>query len=278
MHQLQIVHEDAADAVRALEPPGLGPELQRRQGRGVIDVDRGLGRDPAGLHQLLIVLGAEHPFADELGIDAAVAAQEPLGQLLLAHFQREDRQRDLFDDPDVLGDIQRQARLAHAGPAGDDDHLALLQAAGLVIQLVISRRQPGDVGPFALLDQLEGLRDEVLQGHRGVGDALVRDGEDLPLGLVELLAGGHRSRRRRLSGSRWPRRWSRAGAFSPGRSPRSTGRSPRRGRSRCTRWRYSGPPMASIWLQRSSSLRTSRPSIPSPRFFSNKAMMASKIN
>ena len=84
--------------------------------------------------------------------------------------------------------------LAHGRSGGDDDQFAGLQAAGHVVQFEEAGGHAGEVVAVAVLDLLEGLLQQAGEADRLVGDALLGDGEEALLGLVEdlgdLLAGG----------------------------------------------------------------------------------------
>ena len=82
--------------------------------------------------------------------------------------RREDGDRLLVLDGDVLGDVHRQRGLAHAGPGGDDEHLGAVQAVGHFVEFGETGGQAGD-GAAALvefLDGLDGLHDLVLHRER----------------------------------------------------------------------------------------------------------------
>ncbi len=94
----------------------------------------------------------------------------------------------------MLADVERERGLAHAGPSGDDDQVALLQARGHAVEVGEPGRDAGDVGGIVAvvqeLDALDDLRQqrphllEPLLAAR----AVLGDLEHLRLGLVEDLA------------------------------------------------------------------------------------------
>ena len=63
-------------------------------------------------------------------VDLGLGREDAQRELLLAHLEREDADRLLCADRDVLRDVEREAGLAHAGPAGDDDQGAAFEAVG----------------------------------------------------------------------------------------------------------------------------------------------------
>ena len=109
-----------------------------------------------------------------------------------AHFHAENRHRQ-FAHADMLGDIQRERGLAHRGPPGHDDHVARLQARGLLVEIGEAGRQPGDIGRIvAVIELLDAVHH--LAQHRLIRDEALRDARagfgDLEyprLGLVEQL-------------------------------------------------------------------------------------------
>jgi hypothetical protein len=61
-------------------------------------------------HELLVVQLA---LAQPLGIDATLGSKESLHQLLLAHFEREERHRDVVVERCVLRDVEHESGLSH---------------------------------------------------------------------------------------------------------------------------------------------------------------------
>ena len=91
----------------------------------------------------------------------------------------------------MLGDVERERRLAHARPAGDDDEIAPLQAGGALVQIVVAGRNAGDVRRVvALIERFHPLHDareqlldvveSLLTPGTGLGNL-----EHFGLGLVE---------------------------------------------------------------------------------------------
>ena len=77
---------------------------------------------------------------------------------------RENGHRQLRLQRDVLGDVEREGGLAHRGPAGDDDHVARLQAGSLHVEVVEAGRDAGDIrrmlAVVELLDAVDHLRQQ----------------------------------------------------------------------------------------------------------------------
>ena len=125
-------------------------------------------------------------------VDLADRAQQALGDLGLGHLEREQRDRLLQRHRDVLGDVEREARLAHRGPRGQDHEVRLLQARGLAIELAEAGRKARDAAAVAVLEQqrepVEGLVERLLDEREVLGRAVLRDLVDLLLGHVEQLA------------------------------------------------------------------------------------------
>ena len=79
---------------------------------------------------------------EPLRIDVADRRQQPQDELLLAHLEAEDADRATVADGGVLGDIQREARLADRWSGREDDEVALLEPCRQGVQL-------GEAGPDA---------------------------------------------------------------------------------------------------------------------------------
>ncbi len=57
VHELHVVDHDALDVVLQLQPPGLGPQFQRRQARRIVHPDRRLGQLADDVGQLACIPG-----------------------------------------------------------------------------------------------------------------------------------------------------------------------------------------------------------------------------
>ena len=93
----------------------------------VVDVHRRLRqgvhrrRDPGEVELL------EEAGAQALRVDVGDAREQAQDELLLAHLEAEDADALALADGGVLGDVEREARLADRRAGGDDDEVALLE-------------------------------------------------------------------------------------------------------------------------------------------------------
>ena len=71
----------------------------------------------------------------------------------------------------VLGNVDGKRRFAHGGARGDDDQLALLQAAGHVVELGEVGGQAGDLAALLVevVDGAEGVLDDLVERLQGRG-------------------------------------------------------------------------------------------------------------
>ena len=117
LHELEVVDDHEVEAGLGLEPASLRPELHRGDVRRVVDVHRRLGqgvhrrRDPGEVELL------EEARSEPLRVDVGDARQEAQDELLLAHLEAEDADALALADGGVLGDVEREARLADRRPA-----------------------------------------------------------------------------------------------------------------------------------------------------------------
>ncbi len=79
------------------------------------------GRQPREVHLL------EESGTQSLRVDVGDRAEQAQDELLLAHLEAEDADRAALSDRGVLGDVERQRRLADGRPGGDDDQVRPLQ-------------------------------------------------------------------------------------------------------------------------------------------------------
>ena len=94
--ELDVIDHDQAEVLAQLEPPGVGRDLEHVPRGGVVDEER---RRP----QLVVALAQQGHLAGARGSARsgacgrrpATGAEEPLGQLELAHFQADEEHGDL---------------------------------------------------------------------------------------------------------------------------------------------------------------------------------------
>ncbi len=112
-----------------------------------------------------------------------------VNNLVHGHFQREDRRNDARLDSGVLNDIERQRRLAHAGPAGNDYQLRPLKARGQAVEIAVTRRHARDELLFfvELLDRLETVADYVLERTKALMYSPLGDLKNYLLCAVQIL-------------------------------------------------------------------------------------------
>ena len=70
LHQLQVVDDDHADVGVRLEAPRLGPHLEQRHARRVVDPDRRVAQDAGGAREPRELVVAQHALAQPLRVDA----------------------------------------------------------------------------------------------------------------------------------------------------------------------------------------------------------------
>ena len=174
-----------------------------RERRRVVDEQRQCTQLLAGAHDQRPVLLADVTAPQPVGLDPALAGEQPGGQLLGRHLEREHAddivgvarlgrvRRDVLRRGGVGGDGDGQGRLAHARAAGEDDQIGGLQAAQLLVEageLGRHARDLADLVPCAL-DVLDRLGQHDREGAElALGFAFLGEGEQLLLGQLDLLA------------------------------------------------------------------------------------------
>ena len=196
---------------RGLHPAGLGADLHHRDPRVVVEEQRHL--EPADRPADLGPVGLGEPAVAHLRrVDLRLARQDPLGQLVVAHLEREHEHR--------LGPCvwatwaampEPEGGLPHRRPGPDDVQRRGLQPGQQLVEVVVAGGRPGDdvaAGVGLLSRSITPLIDSLSSWVR-VGDALLGDLEDLRLGLVDAPWSRRRARRRRARRCRRRRRISR---------------------------------------------------------------------
>ncbi len=156
-----------------LQPPCLRPDLHHRDRPRVVDVDRRLRQPVARRGEARPVVGRELARAQALRLDLRLRAHEALRDLGLRHLEREQRHGRLAAHGEVRRHAEREARLSHARPRGEDDEVPGLEAGRQLVEVAEAARDAGDVGPLlvergdALEARLQQLLDvaEVARRH-----------------------------------------------------------------------------------------------------------------
>ena len=108
--QLQIVDDDEAEAVLALEPPRPGAQRRHGDAGRVVDEEGQPRQLLRGVHEFREILLAHLAAADAVAGDARVLGQDAGGQLLRRHFQREERHLGALLDLDAAGVVATSSR------------------------------------------------------------------------------------------------------------------------------------------------------------------------
>ena len=170
-----------------LEPARLGPQLHGRDVGRVVDVHRRFRqrvhrrRDPREVELL------EEPRAQPLRVDVGDARQHPEHQLLLAHLEAEDADGLALLDGGMLGDVEREARLADRWAGGEDDEVARLEAGRQRIEVGEARSDAGDLAAVGVqvVEPVVGVVQQRLERGEARVDAFLADREELGLGAVD---------------------------------------------------------------------------------------------
>jgi hypothetical protein len=91
----------------------MGPHFENIQQAAVIDIDRRAPQPFAGVSHVLPLLARGLTGAQRLERHTPLGADQSLNELLHRHLEAEDRDRKVFHDRRVGGDVQRKARLSH---------------------------------------------------------------------------------------------------------------------------------------------------------------------
>src|SRR6266568_4938422 len=143
LHELQVVHDHERNIVLGLQPPCLRAHGERRQGGGIVNPDRRGAEQTRRARELGVIIVAQLAAAQPLCVYQPLRAEQPLHELVLGHFEREERDPGVVLDGGVLHDVQRQRRLPHRGSSGQDDQVGALEARGVPIEIDEPARDAG---------------------------------------------------------------------------------------------------------------------------------------
>ena len=206
LQQLEIVDDDQADPLLALQPPGAGAQRRDGEARRVVDIERQRLEIGGGAGEVAEILLADLAHAQRFGADPGLLGEDAGGELVGRHFEAEegdagagraiggDAVLDVLDHPPrrVEGDVGGERGLAHAGTAGEDDEVAMMQAAGLGVERVEPGGDPGKAA--AGVERLFGHLDR--RGRRlgegldaALAAAFLGDPVERRLGILDLALG-----------------------------------------------------------------------------------------
>ena len=160
-----------------LHAPRLGAHLQERQTGRVINEYWRILQAVARTHDAPPFLARQHVFAEFLPIHAALRAQDALYQLLLTHFQTEER-HPIGSGCHVLRHIESKRSLTHRWARRQDDHLAALQTAEHLIKFIKTGRYTRHMLAFILLKRPDGFVQQFAQRGSGTRFTALRDRKD----------------------------------------------------------------------------------------------------
>src|ERR1700682_3660845 len=140
-------------------------------------------------HELFVV---QLPFAAALCIHTAFGSKEALNELLLAHLQREKRDRNIVIERGVLGNVEHESGFPHRWTGGDDDEIRGLETCRELVKILESAGDARNrtTSALDLLAPLHRRPEKLLDAHEAFGPATLVDLEDLVLGFVEQLSRG----------------------------------------------------------------------------------------
>ena len=134
-------------------------------------------------------ISSRKPAAQPLRVDVGDAREQAQDELLLAHLEAEDADALALLDRGVLGDVEREARLADGRAGGDDDQVALLEPGGQRVEVGEAGADAADLAAVGVevVEPVVGVVEERLERAEPGVDALLADREQLRLGPVDRL-------------------------------------------------------------------------------------------
>ncbi len=173
-----------------LEPARLRAQFQDGETRTVVDEDFRLGQFRRRCGQARKIALAQKSVAHFLQIHPRARAEQTLNELLTAHFQTENANRQFFVDRNMLGNVHRQRGLSHARTRRDHDHFRRMHSAGHAIEFDKAGRDSGDA-PFALVkffDRFDRFHYLVLHREHLAFEPIFADGKNSLFYLVEKIS------------------------------------------------------------------------------------------
>ena len=186
----------AARQILQLVPPGFAAQIRQRRERIIIQIDHKGLEAIDELADLIKLLFSDTPLSQFPGLNAQVAADNAIHDLVPAHLQREEPHVLALLGCNMPGDVQSECGLAHAGPGRNHDEVSWLQPHEPVIQLAKPGADPEQGGIFVRLIEpcisLIALVSDLGDVLRFMVLAVSRDTEQLVLGDFRKLFSGNR--------------------------------------------------------------------------------------
>ena len=131
----------------------------------------------------------EEARAEALGVDVGDAREQAQDELLLAHLEAEDADTLALADRGVLGDVEREARLADRRASGEDHEVALLESGRQRVEIGEPGPDAADLAPVGVqvVEPVIGVMEERLERAEPRVDALLADGEEFRFRAVDRL-------------------------------------------------------------------------------------------
>jgi len=186
-HELQVVDDEHVEAVLGFHAARLRACLEHGDAGTVVDEDLRLGEPAGGRGEPVPVRRAQKTRAHGLRVHLGFGAEHALHELLRGHLETEHEHLAAQRYTHVLRDVEREGRLAHAGPARDDDEVGGLEPRRLQVELLEAGGDAGDVllALVEALDVLERVLEDLAHGQRAALEAPLGEAEDLALRVVD---------------------------------------------------------------------------------------------
>ena len=191
LHQLKVIDDEHVEAVLHLQASCLGAHFEDADRRGVVDEDLGVVHARERGHQPVVVVFAQEPAAEAVGVHARLGRQQAHEQLFLGHLEAEDPHALARLDGAVHRHVEHEARLPHRRPGRDDDQVGRLEPRRHLIEIDKPARNARDQALvfLQLLDQFVPGVHELAERHEAGAQPMLGDLEDRPFGLVQQVVG-----------------------------------------------------------------------------------------
>ena len=176
------------------QPAGARTHIHSSDARCIVDINIGAGKGICRVDEHRPILIAQLANAQALRIDIGFGAEHTLHQLLLAHFQAEERYcfrcaANLFSGTDrhILHHIERKSSFTHRRAGRQNDKITAMQTGGQVIQILKACRQTGKTIFIAhqRFDALERIKHDLIDRREISRFFPVGDFQYLTFGTVD---------------------------------------------------------------------------------------------
>ena len=188
-HELEVVDNDEPELMFRLEAARHGAHFHNIDRAGVVDKDRRFAQGADGVADQAEIIVLEFAGSETPEIHIGMRGDHAIDELVRTHFEREYADGNFGVDADLARDVECEGGFSDGGARCEDDEVGFLESREESVEIGESSGDAaeGVIALVELVDTLEGVFENGLDGNEVLFDEFLRDFEEALFGLVELL-------------------------------------------------------------------------------------------